>query len=98
MNAASPPFPGGMQRYKRTPLFSEETVPVGLRRDHATKDGTWGLIEVESGRLLYSITDPRRLPTERVLTPDDPPGVIEPTILHHVTPVGPVSFYVSFWR
>ncbi|MFD1950796.1 DUF1971 domain-containing protein [Sphingomonas arantia] len=97
MNPPSP-FPEGLQSYKRTPSFDEATVPAGLRADHATKDGTWELIEVESGRLLYRVTDTRRPPTERILTPDDPAGIVEPTILHNVTPLGPVSFHVSFWR
>ncbi|WP_076070785.1 DUF1971 domain-containing protein [Sphingomonas montana] len=98
MTAPPNPLPEGAQSYKRTPSFTEETVPAGLLNDHATKDGTWGLIEVESGRLLYRVIDPRRVPSERLLTPDDPPGIVEPTIVHNVTPVGPVSFHVSFWR
>lgn len=98
MIEAAMTLPEGLNSYKRTSSFSEETVPSALRNDHATKTGTWGLIEVESGRLLYCVTDVRRQPSEMVLTPDDPPGVVEPTILHHVTPLGPVRFHVSFLR
>ena len=37
--------------YKRTPSFSEATVPAGLLADHATKEGVWALIQVEDGAL-----------------------------------------------
>ena len=53
---------------------------------------------MESGRLLYRVTDSRRDPMETMLTPDDPPGIVEPTIIHNVLPMGPVSFYVEFQR
>jgi tellurite resistance-related uncharacterized protein len=91
-------LPEGLESYKRTPAFNEDTVPAGLRTDHATKVGTWGLIRIESGRLLYRVTDSRRDPLEIILTPDGPPGIVEPTILHNVLPMGPVSFYVEFLR
>ena len=91
-------LPSGLCNYKRTPTFTEGTVPAGLLRDHSTKEGTWGLIRVEEGKLLYVITDPRRLPTERTLTPEGEPGVVEPTVLHRVEPQGPVRFHVEFFR
>ena len=91
-------LPHGLAPYRRTPDFTEATVPPALRADHDTKSGTWGLIHVAEGRLRYRITDLRRAPAERILTPDDPPGVVEPTIRHHVEPLGPVRFHVEFWR
>jgi hypothetical protein len=33
-----------------------------------------------------------------VLTPDTARGVIEPAILHSVKPLGPVRFFVEFYR
>ena len=91
-------LPSGLQAYKRTPLFTEATVPAGLLKDHSTKDGTWGLIHVEAGCLRYFVTDPARPQSQRDLTREDPPGVVEPTILHRVEPVGPVQFWVEFYR
>lgn len=91
-------LPKGLEPYKRTPTFTEITVPAGLLNDHSTKRDAWGLIHVEEGRLRYLITDPRRPPEERVLTPASGPGVVEPTILHRVEPVGAVRFYVQFLR
>jgi len=94
----SPQLPPGLEVYKRTPSFTETSVPAGLLGEHSTKAGTWGLIRVEAGTLRYLVTDPRRDPAERLLTPEDPPGVVEPTIVHRVEPQGPVRFHVEFLR
>lgn len=91
-------LPPGLIAYRRTAEFTETTLPPGLRRGHATKPGAWGLIRVLAGRLAYRITDPRRAATETVLKPEGEPGVVEPTILHEVEPLGPVRFYVEFLR
>jgi len=91
-------LPEGLESYKRTPSFSEATVPAALLKDHATKAGTWGRIHVEAGRLRYVVTDPRRERAERILARDAAPGIVEPTILHHVEPLGPVRFHVEFLR
>lgn len=50
------------------------------------------------GRLLYRVCDPRRAAAEVVLTPETPPGIIEPTVSHLVEPLGSVRFYVDFHR
>jgi tellurite resistance-related uncharacterized protein len=84
--------------YKRTAEFTEATVPAGLLRSHSTKEGTWGRIHVLEGRLAYRVSDPRRPASEQVLTPEGEPGLIEPTILHEVEPLGAVRFYVEFLR
>lgn len=93
-----PDLPPDVRPYRRTPEFTEATVPQALRDAHSTKEGAWALIHVLEGRLAYRIGDPRRPPSEMVLTPDTPPGVIEPTVLHAVEPIGPVRFYVEFHR
>ena len=91
-------LPPDVVPYARTSDFTESTVPPSLLRSHTTKAGAWGLIHVLEGRLAYRITDPRRLPTETVLSPEDEPGVVEPTVLHEVEPLGAVRFYVEFLR
>jgi tellurite resistance-related uncharacterized protein len=95
---AAAALPQGLESYRRTDLFSEKSVPAGLLKAHATKAGTWGLIRVTDGDLLYRIEDERRIPVEHRLRADLPPGVVEPTILHSVQPIGPVCFYVEFFR
>ncbi len=94
----SVPVSEGLQPYKRTATFTEASVPAALLNDHSTKDGAWGLIHVEEGRLRYFVTDPRRPPLVRDLTPESEPMLIEPTILHRVEPLGAVRFHVQFLR
>ena len=53
---------------------------------------------MEDGALAYRISDPRRTPSETLLTPETAPGVIEPTIRHDVETQGPVRFHIEFWR
>lgn len=91
-------LPPDLVPYRRTAEFTESTVPPGLLRAHTTKVGAWGLIHVLEGRLAYRITDPRKPASETILTAESPPGVIEPTVLHEVEPLGPVRFYVEFLR
>ncbi|MBY8822587.1 DUF1971 domain-containing protein [Sphingomonas colocasiae] len=91
-------LPDGLLPYRRTPDFSETSVPPALLADHDTKPGTWGLIHVASGKLRYTITDPRRMPADIILTPDRAPGIVEPSIRHHVEPIGAVAFHVEFLR
>lgn len=87
-------LPNDLKAYRRTPTFTEHTVPKGLLSDHNTKAGVWGQIHVESGQLNYVI--PSKNYTQ-LLSPGEI-GTIEPEQRHHVKPVGSVTFYVEFWR
>jgi tellurite resistance-related uncharacterized protein len=91
-------LPPGLHAYRRTPDFTEATIPKALLKAHTTKDGTWGLIHVLEGRLAYRVIDPARPPRQTVLSAQQGPGVIEPMILHEVEPLGPVRFFVEFHR
>jgi tellurite resistance-related uncharacterized protein len=91
-------LPQDARPYRRTDVFTETTVPKGLLKAHTTKEGAWALIHVLEGRLAYRVTDPRRPRSETVLTPEAPAGVVEPTVLHEVEPLGPVRFFVEFHR
>lgn len=91
-------IPAGYESYARTATFTEDTIPQALLRAHTTKPGAWALIHVLEGRLIYRVVDARTQPLGQVLRPDAPPGVIEPTMLHFVRPLGPVAFYVEFFR
>lgn len=87
-------FPKGLSSYRRTPEFTETSVPAGLLRDHSTRAGVWGLIHVLEGRLLYTVSG---RDTDLVLEAGDH-GVVAPERLHHVTPIGEVRFFVEFYR
>lgn len=88
-------LPAIVRPYRRTPEFTEETVPPGLRRSHRTRAGTWGLIVVLDGRLLYRIL---RSPAEELILNPDHPGAVEPEVEHEVEPMGRVRFYIEFYR
>lgn len=85
-------FPEGLVGYKQTPEFNELTVPAGLLKDHATKGGTWGLIKVKQGCLIYRAVNHE----QRVYAGEH--GVVVPEMLHSVTPEGQVLFAVEFFR
>lgn len=85
-------LPSGLEPYRRTPVFDQDTLPAGLRRELRTKPGVWALIHVVEGRLLYRILAPNG---ERVLTPGAP-GVVAPEQPHEVEPLGAVRFFVEF--
>lgn len=87
-------IPAGYAVSRRTSEFTQDTVPSALMKAHETKEGAWALIHVLEGKLRYCIETP---PSETILQPGTP-GVIEPKVLHHVEPLGPVRFYVEFHR
>ena len=88
-------LPNDVSPYKRTPEFTEDTVPAGLLRAHQTKDSVWAKIVVLEGKLQYTINEPEK---EVTILDSNTFGVIEPTVLHEVKPLGPVRFYVEFHR
>jgi tellurite methyltransferase len=91
----APAVPPGAVCVRRTPDFSESTIPGGLLHCHSTKPGVWGLIQIIEGSLTYRVLEPTA--TEAVLTPGHP-GVVEPGRLHEVEPRGPVRFFVEFFE
>lgn len=88
-------LPEGLHNYKRTPLFTHETVPNGLLKAHSTKEGTWGKIHITKGRLLYVIETE---PLESIELSPTIYGVVEPEVPHHVKPLGEVEFFVEFYK
>ena len=88
-------LPADVSPYKRTPEFTESTVPAGLLRSHDTKDGVWGKIVVLEGTLLYRILEPK---VEEIVLSPNRHGVVEPTVRHEVVPSAGVRFYVEFHR
>ena len=77
--------------YKVTPVFDEFTLPAGLRREHRTKPGVWGVIRVLEGQVrlvkplgIYTLTK-------------DTPGLVEPDEPHWVDPIGRIKMQVEFF-
>lgn len=88
-------LPAGHAPYKRTRDFDQLSIPDGLKKDHSTKPGVWGVIHVLAGRLRYIVEPP--LASERLLEPGVP-GIVVPEVLHRVVPEGPARFFVEFYR
>lgn len=86
-------LPGDVLPYKRTAVFTQDTIPAGLLKDHTTKENTWALIQVQEGKLEYVIEDRET----HILSPGHD-GVVEPQVPHHVRPLGPVLFFVEFYK
>lgn len=87
-------LPTAAQVYRRTPDFTDETVPKALLGDHSTKADVWGRIVVSEGRLRYVIPSTGDVSE---LSPGNP-GIVEPALPHRVEMVGAVRFHVEFLR
>ena len=88
-------LPLNLIAYRKTSVFTEDTIPKGLLDRHTTKEGIWAKIWVLSGQLCYRIL--MEPPEENRLTPDLP-GIIEPQVPHQIASIGPVEFYVEFYH
>jgi tellurite resistance-related uncharacterized protein len=88
MNDIPPPSP-----YRSSPVFDETTLPAGLRREHRTKRGVWGVIRVLEGELKLTFVESGEV---RVLT-ENSPGIVLPDQPHLVEPVGAMRMQVDFY-
>ena len=91
-------LPDDVVNYSQVPAgnqtFTATSIPQGLRKNHSTKAGTWGVIRVLQGNLGYQIEDEPEITLDPMT-----PGVIEPQVLHHVAPRSDdVEFVVEFYR
>ncbi len=91
-----PVIPHEFAPYKRTPVFTHDSIPASLLKDHSTAQHTWAQINIESGTLIYGISEPGHEGVYR-LTPDNA-GVITPEHAHYIKAEGDVSFYIEFYR
>tara|TARA_Y100001936_G_scaffold146000_2_gene142375 strand:- start:15072 stop:15545 length:474 start_codon:yes stop_codon:yes gene_type:complete len=80
--------------YKKTPIFTEKSLPSKLKNDHSTKMGVWGKIFVIEGKLQYRI---KILGTNTELSPNTV-GIILPEVLHSVATLDTVKFYIEFYK
>jgi tellurite resistance-related uncharacterized protein len=79
--------------YKSTPIFDQDTLPAGLRKEHRTKIGAWGVIRVLEGKLRYKVLEPL---AETILDPEHP-GLVLPDQPHLVEPIGQMRMQVEFY-
>lgn len=87
-------LPAGLTPIKQTPVFNEQTMPPGLRRNHCTAAGVWGVIRVIEGRLFFRTIAPA---AEQIIDPQHC-VVVQPGQLHEVEPLGRVRFFIEFYH
>ena len=87
-------MPDDFAAYRKTAEFTEKTMPTGLLNDHSTKPGVWGKIHVIEGSLMYCVD---ALGSKFEISPGAP-GIVIPEVKHHIEPIGPVTFFVEFYR
>jgi len=80
--------------YSSTPVFNEETLPAALQNAHNTKAGTWGVLELIAGELVYVVEESGH---RRILRAGDR-QLITPEQLHHVELIGAMQMQVHFHR
>ena len=97
-----PILPSNVVRYSTVPnkpdtkYFKIDSIPSGLLKKHSTKEGTWGVIRVNKGKLEYNILEPEE--SVHILDAENV-GVIEPTRLHQVKGLSDdLEFVVEFCR
>lgn len=86
-------LPQNLQKYSETPVYTQDTVPAALLKDHNTKPGVWGRITVLQGRLMYMIVAHPAQPVDA-----QHPGIIRPEEKHCVAVPEDVTFKVEFFR
>jgi tellurite methyltransferase len=90
-----PALPQGAKVYKTTHELTDRTIPEGMLQDHRTRAGTWGRIVVRQGKLMYSLSEPKK--SAWILRPGID-GIIAPGVSHWIAPHGPVKFVIEFLR
>ena len=88
-------LPSGLEKYAETAVFTQDSMPEKITKQHRTKDGAWGRIVVLEGELDYVIAG---APDQVHRLSPGIDGIIRPTEPHHVAKVGPVSFRIEFYR
>lgn len=87
-------LPDDATAYKTTDVFDEVTLPAGLRREHTTRAGVWGRIEVLAGSVR--LVTPALGRDEVIVAAAH--GLVAPEIVHRVEPLGPMRLQVVFLR
>jgi tellurite methyltransferase len=89
-----PRLPACAAVYKETAIFDAASVPAGLLASHRLKPGTWGQIEVLSGRLEYVLEDESNL---SFVLRSSVLGTVAPSRPHHVSVDSDTRFRVRFY-
>ena len=84
-----------LEAYKRTPVFTESSIPSGLLKQHNLATGVWGKLIVNSGQLELEF------PGNKNRLRCAEPGAdvwIQPEEWHLIKKATQVRFYIEFYR
>ena len=56
-NTSADELPDGVELQRRTPTFTNESAPTGLRAAHAVAEHTWGRLVVKAGTMGFVFED-----------------------------------------
>ncbi len=85
----------GLVRYSTSPTFTQDSVPVALRKNHKTKAGVWAKAVVTQGSIDYILEE---TPEDYLTVKAGNFALIEPEVPHHVRVTGKVTFHLEFYR
>jgi tellurite resistance-related uncharacterized protein len=88
-------MPEGLTMVRSTDVWTEDTMPAGLRREHRVAPGRWGRLRVVEGELRFVA---QTQPVIDVVIPAGSSQAIPPEVMHEVEATGPVRFFVEFLR
>jgi len=88
-------MPEGLAKYGQSPVFTDAALPAALKTTHTTKAGTWGLLRMHGGALVFTLD---AQPPRTILLNAGEQLVIAPKAPHHVTFVEPGAFQIDFYR
>lgn len=88
-------MPAGLSSYKLSPVFTPANLPAAFKAAHSIKAGTWGLLRVHSGALVFTLDVQ---PPRTLLLDAGEQLVVEPQVPHHVTFVAEGAFQIDFHR
>ena len=88
-------IPSGYKQYSETPIYDMSSVPSGLLKDHDLKPGTFGLLSVIEGSVVYFQS---QQPTPlRIVGPSQDLAIL-PQEKHYIRLSEDARFKVAFFR
>ncbi len=90
-----PRIPRRFSAYKRTRVYTQNSMPASLLKVRSTAENTWAQVNIKSGALMYYITQPEH--KGQYLLDVDRPGVITATHSHFFELIDKVSFFIEFY-
>ena len=88
-----------LMSYKEFPIWTQQTIPEGFKRQHNTKAGTWAKLTVLQGEVNFAMLDDAgKVLSEHVFSPALQPPFIEPQAWHKIVSVSDdVQCQLSFY-